>query len=121
MQTINLAKEGMEGQGHFWKNPGRLISMKPRPRYQVSVYRTNGPLVVYVKTKPQTTAQRLCFRFMDPIDSTIPLLPKSEISSLYPSSVIAQPCLCHTWSKNPKNEAQLIHHNLLSNIMSESQ
>ena len=30
------------------KNPGRLISMKPRPRYQVSVYRTNGPLVCYV-------------------------------------------------------------------------
>ena len=43
MQTVNWAKEGMEGQGHFWKNPCRLISMKPRPRYQVSVYRTNGP------------------------------------------------------------------------------
>ena len=47
MQTINWAKEGMEGQGHFWKNSGRLISMKPRPRYQVSVYRTNGPLVFF--------------------------------------------------------------------------
>ena len=32
--------------------------------------------------------QRLCFRYTD---STIPLLPKSEISSLYPSSVAVQP------------------------------
>ena len=46
MQTVNWAKEGMESQGHFWKNPCRLISMKPRPRHQVSVYRTNGPLVI---------------------------------------------------------------------------
>ena len=44
------------------------------------------------------TDQRLCFRYMD---STIPLLPKSEISSLYPS-VISQPGLCRTWSETPK-------------------
>ena len=37
--------------------------------------------------------QRLCFRF---IDSTIPLLSKSEISSLWPSSVAVQPELCQT-------------------------
>ena len=35
--------------------------------------------------------QRLCFRY---IDSTIPLLSKSEISSLQPSSVAVQPGLC---------------------------
>ena len=40
--------------------------------------------------------QRLCFRFTD---SRIPLLSKSEISSLQPSSVVAQPGLCGTWSK----------------------
>ena len=34
--------------------------------------------------------QRLCFRYTD---STIPLLPKSEISSLYSSSVAVQPGL----------------------------
>ena len=34
--------------------------------------------------------QHLCFRY---IDSTIPHLPKSEISSLYPSSVAIQPGL----------------------------
>ena len=33
-------------------------------------------------------AQRLCFRYTD---STIPLLPKSEISSIQPSSVVVQP------------------------------
>ena len=40
--------------------------------------------------------QRLCFRYMD---STIPLLSKSKISSLYPSSVTVQPGLCLTWSE----------------------
>ena len=40
--------------------------------------------------------QRLCFRY---IDSTIPLLSKSEISSLKPSSVAVQPGLCRTRSK----------------------
>ena len=43
--------------------------------------------------------QRLCFRY---IDSTIPLLSKYEISSLYTSSVAVQPGLCGTWSENPK-------------------
>ena len=43
--------------------------------------------------------QRLCFRYTD---STIPLLPKSKISSLWPSSVAVQPGLCGTWSETPK-------------------
>ena len=43
--------------------------------------------------------QRLCFRYTD---SAIPLLFKSEISSLYPSSVAVQPGLCGTWSETPK-------------------
>ena len=43
--------------------------------------------------------QRLCFRY---IDSTIPLLPKYEISSLYPPCVIVQPVVCGTWSETPK-------------------
>ena len=43
--------------------------------------------------------QRLCFHY---IDSTIPLLSKSEISSLYSSSVAVQPGLCQTWSQTPK-------------------
>ena len=43
--------------------------------------------------------QRLCLRYTD---STIPLLSKSEISSLQPSSVALQPSLCRTWSETPK-------------------
>ena len=43
--------------------------------------------------------QRLCFRYTD---STIPLLSKSEKSSLWPSSVAVQPGLCGTWSETPK-------------------
>ena len=43
--------------------------------------------------------QRLCFRN---IDSSIPLLSKSKISSFYPSSVAVQPSLCRTWSETPK-------------------
>ena len=40
--------------------------------------------------------QRLCFRY---IDSTIPLLSKSEMSSLWPSSAAVQPGLCRTTSE----------------------
>ena len=42
---------------------------------------------------------RLCFRYTD---SAIPLLSKSEISSLKASSVAVQPRLCRTWSEIPK-------------------
>ena len=40
--------------------------------------------------------QRLCFRYTD---STIPLLFKSKISSLLPSSVLVQLSLCRTCSE----------------------
>ena len=43
--------------------------------------------------------QRLCFRC---IDSTIPLLPKYEISRLYPFCVVVQSGLCGTWSETTK-------------------
>ena len=43
--------------------------------------------------------QRLCFRY---IDTAIPLLSKSESSSLLPSSVTVQTGLCRTWSETPK-------------------
>ena len=47
------------------------------------------------------TDQRLCFRY---INSAIPLLSKSEISSLLPSSVAVQPGMCRTWSETPKTD-----------------
>ena len=40
--------------------------------------------------------QCLCFRYTE---STIPLLSKSKISNLLPSSVTVQPGLCRTWSE----------------------
>ena len=43
--------------------------------------------------------QCICFRYTD---STIPLIPKSDISSLQPSSVAIKPGLCWTWSETPK-------------------
>ena len=43
--------------------------------------------------------QRLCFRYTD---STIPLLPKSDGSSIQPSSVVVQPGLCRTWAETPR-------------------
>ena len=54
--------------------------------------------------------QLLCFHYLD---STIPLLPKSEIVSFLPSSVAVQHDFCRTWSETPKtgfsyNEAQFI-------------
>ena len=47
----------------------------------------------------RTADQRLCFPY---IDSTIPLLPNSEFSSLIPSSMVVQPDFCRTWSETPK-------------------
>ena len=54
--------------------------------------------------------QRLCFHYTD---TTISLLPKSEISSLEPSSVTVQPGLCRGLVGNAEdlfshNEAHLI-------------
>ena len=43
--------------------------------------------------------QCLCVRYSD---STIPLLPESEISSLWPSSEVLRPGLCRTWLETPK-------------------
>ena len=53
-----------------------------------------------------TADQRLCFCY---IDSKIPPCPKSEISSLYPSSVAAQPGLCCTWSEILKTGFLVTH------------
>ena len=49
--------------------------------------------------KKKTQYQRLCFRNTV---GTIHLLHKFEISSLFPSSVAEQPCLCWTWPETPK-------------------
>ena len=43
--------------------------------------------------------QRLCFSYLD---SKIPLLLKSKISSLYLYSVASQAGLCQTWSETSK-------------------
>ena len=54
--------------------------------------------------------QRLCFRYKD---STVPLLPKSEISSLWPSFVAVQLGLCRTRLETPKTgflTTRLIYH-----------
>ena len=61
--------------------------------------------------------QRLCFRYTD---STIPLLPKYEISSLLPSSVAVQPGLCGTWSETPKTGFLTTRLKLLSTKFEEA-
>ena len=43
--------------------------------------------------------RRLCFRYTD---SAVPLLPTSEIASLWPSSVAVRAGLCRAWSDTPK-------------------
>ena len=70
-------------------------SKTEEPRYEKTGF------FAYAKTKTQNQEadQRLCFRYTD---STIPLLSKSDISTLQPSSVAVQPGLCRTWSVTPK-------------------
>ena len=55
-----------------------------KPAFCICVNKFAGQLHVN-----HTTDQHLCFPF---IDSTIPVLSKSEISSLYQSSVAVEPC-----------------------------
>ena len=47
----------------------------------------------------RTADQRLCFHY---IDSTMPLLRKSEISSFKPTSVVEKHGFCQIWSETPK-------------------
>ena len=49
--------------------------------------------------------QCLCFCYKD---YTIPVLPKSEISSILPSSVVVQLGSCYTWSETPR-QVLLVH------------
>ena len=56
--------------------------------------------------------QRLCFRNMV---RTIHLLPKFEVSSLFPSSVAEQPGLCWTWSEAPKTGFLMTSRHVKSN------
>ena len=70
----------------------------------------------YAKTKAQisfsVTAKLIStLVFTTHTDSTIPLLLKYEISSVYPSSEATQACLCQTWSETPKTEQQLLGRN----------
>ena len=63
--------------------------------------------------------QRLCFRYMD---STIPLLLKSEISSFYPASVLVQVGLCRTCSETtllvfPRGGSYILPRSLYGSII----
>ena len=76
-----------------------ITPLSPSPIYTTSqsddnVVKDDTALTVWFGNR--TADQRLCFRY---IDSTIPLLPKSEISSIQQSCVIAQPGFCGTWSE----------------------
>ena len=63
--------------------------------------------------------QCLCFHYGD---STIPLLSKSKVSSLQPSSVAAQADLCQPWSEMPKTGFLALWHILSkTSIRSDAQ
>ena len=73
----------------------------------------NKPVFAYAKTDADQLRgnckadQRLCFSYTD---RTIPLVPKSEISSLPPSFVAVQPGLCRTWSETPRTGFVVTQH-----------
>ena len=65
------------------------------------------------KQRRRSAAQLISAFVFRYTDSTTPLLPKSEISSILPSCVVVQPGLCRTWSEIPEdrfshNEAYII-------------
>ena len=76
-----------------------IVVAIPGKYSHVSVYRTIGPLVSNFGFN-RAADQRLCFRY---IDCTISLLPKSEISSIYPSSVTHNP-ICTGPGRKPRRQ-----------------
>ena len=88
---------------------GFLLNICPQLLYEP---RHENPLFCICENKGadqlrinRAANQRLYFRY---IDRKIPLLPKSEISSLWPSSEAVQPGLCRTLVGNP--EARFSRH-----------
>ena len=85
------------------KQPSRDFSIFDNSQY-LDLSRRMVKLTIYICENKGTDQlrsnceadQRLCFRYTD---STIPLLSKSEISSLQPYYVTVQPGLCRTWSE----------------------
>ena len=63
----------------------KKVGFDYEPRHRKTVF------FAYAKTKTQISFA----------DSTIPLHPKTEISSIKPSSMIVQPDLCRTWPETP--------------------
>ena len=89
-QLVQLQKSGRHIKFHI-KKPETL-----EPRHEKNICENKDADQLRGSREAD---QRLCFHYMD---STIPLLPKSEISSLMTSSVAVQPRLCRTWSITPK-------------------
>ena len=93
MHCIFLFKLKMEAKT-FFDDTKLIFWGRHRERLNKIISRVMGkPTFCICENKD---ADQLCFRC---IDSTIPLISKSEISSLYPSSVAVQPCLCRTRSE----------------------
>ena len=61
-----------------------------------------------------TADQRLCFRYLD---STIPFLLKSKISSFYPASVTVQAGLCRTWLDPKDRFSRVAAHRKQNNVI----
>ena len=66
------------------------------PRHEKTCFWHMGKIGADQLSGNHVTDQRLCFLY---IESAIPLLSKSEISILKPSSVIVQSGLCQIWPK----------------------
>ena len=97
------------------------LHCSPRLIAKLTVMRK--PDFAYAKTKSKTscavTVQMISalalFRYIH-VDSTIPLLRKSEISSLWQFSVVVQPDLCQTWSKMLKRVCSPTDHMTLESV-----
>ena len=79
--------------------------------WQKNIKTSTEPTICIGKKQICEADQRLCFRYTD---STIPLLSKSNISILKPSSVLVQPGLCLTWSAT--QIVGFLTHRLIYNI-----
>ena len=120
LHSLVCVRPGQNPHCWFSHVVAHMIITVPDHNMELTVHYANTPIqytviwaatwekriFAYAKTKAQISfavTAKLISAFVFAItESTIPLLPISEISNLWPSSVVAQSDLCRTWSETPK-------------------
>ena len=108
--TMDNAEYGDTFQGRFCmqtqintfrSRPIKNVHQKGQPRFSQNEPPHGKTINLHVRKQRRRSAKLIsAFVFATRIDSTLPLLFKSEISSFQPASMTVQPDLCRTCSES---------------------